>query len=90
VVPESPLLPLATSGPPDLQKLSLKKNKSQGRSLVTEEASSSAFELPPSLPEALQVASKVGASYFYSSPKTVRQMALLWLLDSGTREETYY
>ncbi len=44
-----------------MQKLSLKKTKSQGRCHEKEEAErSNTFVLPPSLPEALQVASQVG------------------------------
>ncbi len=42
-----------------MQKLSLKKTKSQGRCHEKEEAERT-FVLPPSLPEALQVASQVG------------------------------
>jgi len=42
-----------------MQKLSLKKNKSQGRAQEKEDTGRSTLELPPSLPEALQVASQV-------------------------------
>jgi hypothetical protein len=43
-----------------MQKLSLKKTKSQGRCHEKEEGERSTSVLPPSLPEALQVASQVG------------------------------